>query len=95
MMVTKDGDHYLARAEGLSIFTEAPSLDELKRNINEAVALHLEDGEHKRYGLPPNPAIEVVYDFSEAEIVKDVAQHFEISEEEVLQRVRPRRRGAS
>lgn len=65
MMVTKDGDHYLARAEDLSIFTEAPSLDELKRNINEAVALHLEDGGHKRYGLPPNSVIEVVYDFSE------------------------------
>ncbi len=65
MIVAKDGDQYLARAEGLSIFTEEPSLDELKRNINEAVALHLEDGEHKRYGLPPKPAIEVVYDFSE------------------------------
>ena len=65
MVVTKEGDHYLARAEGLSIFTEATSLDELKRNIREAVALHLEGGEYERYGLPPNPAIEVVYDFSE------------------------------
>ncbi len=65
MVVTKEGDHYLARAEGLSIFTEAKSLDELKRNIREAVALHLEGGEHKRYGLPPRPPIEVVYDFAE------------------------------
>ena len=65
MVVAKEGDHYLARAEGLSIFTEAPSLDELKCHIREAVTLHLEGGEHKRYGLPPNPAIEVVYDFSE------------------------------
>ena len=61
MLVTKEDDHYLARAEGLSIFTEATSLDELKRNIREAVALHLEDGEHERYGLPPNPTIAVVY----------------------------------
>ena len=60
MVVTKEGDHYLARAEGLSIFTEATWLDELKRNIREAVALHLEDGEHGRYGLPQNPMIEVV-----------------------------------
>ena len=65
MVVVKEGGRYLARAEGLSIFTEAASLDELKRNIREAVALHLEGGEHKRYSLPPEPRIEVVYDFSE------------------------------
>lgn len=65
MVVTKEGDHYLARAEGLSIFTEATSLNELKHNIREAVLLHLEGGEYERHGLPANPAIEVVYDFSE------------------------------
>lgn len=65
MRVTKEEDHYLARAEGLSIFTEAASLDELKQNIREAVELHLEGGEHRRYGLPAHPAIEVVYGFSE------------------------------
>jgi hypothetical protein len=61
MVVTKEGDHYLARAKGLSIFTEAQSLDELRRNIREAVGLHLEGGEHRRYGLPPRPRIEVIY----------------------------------
>jgi hypothetical protein len=65
MRVTREGDHYLARAEGMSIFTEARSLDELKSNIREAVELHLEDGEHERYGLSAHPAIEVVYEFSE------------------------------
>ncbi|HEX9640619.1 MAG TPA: hypothetical protein VGB13_04825 [Candidatus Krumholzibacteria bacterium] len=65
MVVTKEDDHYLARAEGLSIFTEANSLDVLKRNIREVVALHLEGGEHKKYGLPASPRIEVIYDFSE------------------------------
>ena len=59
MVVSREGDYYLARAKGLSIFTEAPSLDELKRNIKEVVALHLDDGEHKKYGLPANPAIRV------------------------------------
>lgn len=62
MVVTKEEDHYLARAQGLSIFTEALSLEELKLNIREAVALHLEDDEHKRYGLPRNPRIEVIYE---------------------------------
>lgn len=59
MNVTKEDGHYLARAEGLSIFTEAESLDELKLNIREAVALHLEGGEYKKYGLPAHPKIEV------------------------------------
>lgn len=65
MVVTKEGEHYLARARGLSIFTEATSLDELKQNIREAVELHLEGGEHKRLGLPARPEIEVVYAFAE------------------------------
>ncbi len=65
MVVTKENGHYLARAKGLSIFTEAATLDDLKRNIREAVSLHLEDGEHKRYGLPAHPSIEVVYAFTE------------------------------
>ena len=65
MVVTKKGEYYLARAQGLSIFAEARSLDELKRNIQEAVALHLEGEEHRRYGLPASPLIEVIYDFSE------------------------------
>lgn len=66
MVVTKEGEYYLARAQGLSIFTEAKSLEELKRNIRKAVALHLEGDEHKRYGLPRNPLVELVYDFTEA-----------------------------
>ena len=52
MIVTKEGDWYLARAEGLSIFTEAQTLDQLKANIREAVTLHLSDGENEKYGLP-------------------------------------------
>ncbi len=66
MVVTKEGDQYLARAEGLSIFTEAKSLDELKRNIREAVALHLGNGG----------------------IIKDVAGHCEVAEDEVLAAIR-------
>lgn len=67
-VVAKEGDWYLARAQGLSIFTEATSLDQLKANIKEAVALHLGDGEHKRYGLPSEPTIKVVYEFDEIKI---------------------------
>lgn len=36
---------YTARAAGLSIFTEADTLDELRRNIREAVDCHFDDGQ--------------------------------------------------
>jgi len=64
-IISKEDDWYLARAEGLSIFTEARTVEELKRNIKEAVALHLGEGEHQKYGLPSRPAIKLVYNFDE------------------------------
>jgi hypothetical protein len=39
-----DGE-YEAHTLGNSIFTEAENLDDLKRNIKEAVACHFEEGE--------------------------------------------------
>jgi hypothetical protein len=36
---------YTARALGQSIFTEAESLDELRRNVREATACHFEGGQ--------------------------------------------------
>lgn len=36
---------YEARALGASIFTEADELEELKKNIKEAVACHFEESE--------------------------------------------------
>jgi hypothetical protein len=35
---------YTARALGQSIFTEAETPDELRKNVREAVACHFEDG---------------------------------------------------
>lgn len=39
-----DEGGYLARALGESIFTEADDLDELRRNVRDAVACHFEEG---------------------------------------------------
>jgi hypothetical protein len=36
---------YEARALGYSIFTEADTMDELKRNVREAVQCHFDEGE--------------------------------------------------
>jgi len=35
---------YTARALGESVFTEADDLEELRRNVREAVACHFEEG---------------------------------------------------
>ena len=37
---------YQARALGESIFTEAESMDELKRNVKEAVLTHFDEGQY-------------------------------------------------
>jgi len=41
--VYKDGKHWCARGIGVDIFTQGKTLDELMKNINEAVALNFED----------------------------------------------------
>jgi hypothetical protein len=39
---------YDARALGYSIFTQADTMDELKRNVREAVQCHFDEGEAPR-----------------------------------------------
>lgn len=40
-----DEGGFTARAVGSSIFTEGDSLEELRRNVREAVECHFEDGQ--------------------------------------------------
>ena len=48
---------YVAECLDLPVVTQAPTLDELARNIQEAVALHLEGEDLAELGLAPNPTI--------------------------------------
>ncbi|MCP4364517.1 MAG: 2-oxoisovalerate dehydrogenase [Planctomycetes bacterium] len=65
--VTKDEDGWHAQAEGMSIFTEGDTLEELKANIKEAVQVHLSDGEYKKYRLSSeNPEIFLAFHYEEA-----------------------------
>lgn len=50
-LITKDEEGWHAQAEGISIFTEGDTLEELKENIKKAVKAHLADGEYRKYGL--------------------------------------------
>lgn len=45
MEIYRDGDTWCARGIGEDIFTQAETVDELFRNIIEAVTLHFENGE--------------------------------------------------
>ncbi|HJX94579.1 MAG TPA: hypothetical protein VJ324_03100 [Candidatus Acidoferrum sp.] len=42
--VYNDGDFWCARGIGEDIFTQGKTVDELYKNIREAVTLHFEDG---------------------------------------------------
>jgi predicted RNase H-like HicB family nuclease len=48
---------YVAECLDLPVVTQAPTLDDLARNIQEAVALHLEGEDFAELGLAPNPTI--------------------------------------
>ncbi len=41
--IYNDGDYWCARGIGEDIFTQGKTLDELNKNINEAVLVHFED----------------------------------------------------
>ena len=48
---------YVAECMDLPVITQAPTLDELAANIQEAVSLHLEGEDLADLGLAPNPTI--------------------------------------
>jgi predicted RNase H-like HicB family nuclease len=48
---------YVAECLDLPVVTEAPTLDELSVNIQEAIALHLEGEKVEEFGFAPNPTI--------------------------------------
>jgi predicted RNase H-like HicB family nuclease len=55
--IFRGDQQYVAECLDLPVATQAPTLDELARNIQEAVALHLEGENLAELGLAPNPTI--------------------------------------
>ncbi len=52
------GDHqFVAECLDLPVVTQAPTLDELTANIQEAISLHLDGEDLAALGLAPNPTI--------------------------------------
>jgi len=55
--ISKGESAYVAECLDLPIVTEAPTLDELTKNVREAIALHLEGENLSELGLAPDPTI--------------------------------------
>ena len=55
--VSKGDKYYVAEGVDLPIVTQGKTLDELARNIEEAVELHLEGENPADFGIAPDPSI--------------------------------------
>ena len=55
--IFRGDQQYVAECLDLPVVTQAPTLDELARNIQEAVALHLEGEDLAELGFAANPTI--------------------------------------
>ena len=60
--VVKGEDFYVASGVDLPIVTQGKTLDELTKNLKEAIELHLEGENLTELGLSPNPSVLVNYE---------------------------------
>jgi hypothetical protein len=60
--IKKDGDLYVAEGVDLSIVTEAQNLDDLVKNIDEAVSLYFENENASDFDYSEKPSILVNYE---------------------------------
>lgn len=64
--IQKYKKYYVAQGVELAIVTQGKTLDELIRNINEAVALHLEGEDLAELGLVKRPSVLVNFELPQA-----------------------------
>jgi hypothetical protein len=57
--VRREGQAWIAEGLELALVTQSRGLDELVRNLNGAVRLHLEGGDARRLGIDPRPRLSV------------------------------------
>jgi len=55
---------YVAECLEIPVITQGHSLDEVARNLREAVSLHLADEDLAALGLAPNPTVVVTMELS-------------------------------
>ena len=57
-----DGEFYCARCLDMNVFTQGATLDEVVRNLKEAIQLHLEDVEPESLDLSPHVSLVTIMD---------------------------------
>jgi predicted RNase H-like HicB family nuclease len=55
--ITKGENYYVAECLDLPVVTQGETLDELKTNLEEALALHLEGEDLAELDLAPEPSV--------------------------------------
>jgi len=55
--IFKGEEQYVAECLDLPVVTQGKTLDELARNLQEALALHLEGEDLAQFDLAPNPSV--------------------------------------
>jgi predicted RNase H-like HicB family nuclease len=55
--ITQGENYYVAECLELPIVTQGKTLDEVKANLEEAIALHLEDEDLSEYELDSRPSV--------------------------------------
>ncbi|MBW4493735.1 MAG: type II toxin-antitoxin system HicB family antitoxin [Oscillatoria princeps RMCB-10] len=53
---------YVAECLEISVVTQGDTLDDVVRNLSEAVALHLEDEDPAQFGLVAKPSLLVTFE---------------------------------
>jgi predicted RNase H-like HicB family nuclease len=61
-VVCRSAGRYVAESLELALVTQGRSLDELLRNLKQAVRLHLEGEDPGKFGLSASPRIAVTYE---------------------------------
>ncbi len=60
--VYKGENYYVAECMEIAVVTQGKTLDETMANLQEAVALHLEDEDLVDFDLAPNPSLLVTFE---------------------------------
>jgi predicted RNase H-like HicB family nuclease len=61
---TGEESGYVAECVEIPVVTQGSTLDHVTKNLQEAVALHLEDEDLAALGLSPNPTVIVTMELS-------------------------------
>jgi predicted RNase H-like HicB family nuclease len=64
--VHKDGEWYVAECLELAVVTQGRTFEETVGNLNEALALHLDDEDLSSLGLVANPRLQIIYELPAA-----------------------------